>query len=310
MKDYILLFAKGLSMGIANAIPGVSGGTIALITGIYEEFLNSLKSFDTEAIGFLKRGKFKELWAHVNGTFLLVLIIGIVSSIIPLATIITFILTNYPIPIWSFFFGLIMISFFSVIKEIKTWNLASFFSLVAGIAVAYYLTLVSPVDTPTDLWFIFLAGMLAISAMMLPGISGAVILLILGKYEYIITSLKDLNIPVILTFMIGCIMGVLSFSKLISWMLKNFHGPAIALLSGFMIGSLNKIWPWKETISFRLNSQGVQVPLLEKSILPGNYFERTGQDPHLYEAILFMAVGILIVVGIEKIATMNQTKLT
>ena len=309
-KDYILLFAKGLSMGIANAIPGVSGGTIALITGIYEEFLNSLKSFDTEAIGFLKRGKFKELWAHVNGTFLLVLIIGIVSSIIPLATIITFILVNYPIPIWSFFFGLIMISFFSVIKEIKTWNLASFLSLVAGIAVAYYLTLVSPVDTPTDLWFIFLAGMLAISAMMLPGISGAVILLILGKYEYIITSLKDLNVPVILTFIVGCIMGVLSFSNLISWMLKKFHGPAIALLSGFMIGSLNKIWPWKETISFRLNSQGIQVPLLDKSILPGNYFERTGQDPHLFQAILFMAVGILIVVGIEKIATMNQTKLT
>lgn len=296
-------------MGAADVVPGVSGGTIAFITGIYEELLNSIKSIDKNAIQTLFRMQFGAFWKIINGNFLVAVLLGIATSIISLAKLVTTLLEEHPIHVWSFFFGLILISSPLVLREIKKWNLAAVFSLLFGIGISYALTILTPSQTPEGLWFIYLAGALAICAMILPGISGAFILLLLGKYEFIINALIQFNFPVILVFGLGCITGLLFFSRILSWILKNYHTVTIALLAGFMLGSLNKVWPWKEVISYRFNSAGEQIPAFDKSILPGTYLEKVNEDPQVFQAILMMALGILLVVIMEKIATRLKPKL-
>lgn len=301
IKDYILLFLKGVGMGGADVVPGVSGGTIAFITGIYEELLNSIKSFDKEAIQLLFKGNFAALWQHINGNFLITLFAGIILSIVSLARLIHYLLNNHPIQLWSFFFGLIVISALLVSREIKKWKFLVVLFGIIGIAVAYFITGATPSTTPEGHIFIFLSGAIAICAMILPGISGSFILLILGKYEFIITAIKDANLLVIAVFGIGCVVGLLSFSRLVSWLLSKYHDIMIAVLAGFMIGSLNKIWPWKETLSNRLNSKGEVVPLIQKNLWPTEYMERVG-EPEALLALLFFGIGILLIIGIERIA--------
>lgn len=301
-KDYILLYLKGVGMGGADTVPGVSGGTVAFITGIYQELLDSIKSVDLEALNLLKSGRFKDLWQHINGTFLVVLLAGIFTSILTLAKLLSLLLVEHPIQLWSFFFGLIIISAILVMKEIKEWNIGTVLFGLLGIAIAYYISVASPAETPTAFWFIFIAGAVAICAMILPGISGAFILLLFGKYEYILNAVTSFNIGVIIVFALGCLTGLLSFARLISWLLHRYYNLAVALLAGFMIGSLNKIWPWKEVIQYRIDSHGIQKPFLEESVWPTTYMEVTGQDPQVLWAILFMAIGILMVVAIEKAA--------
>lgn len=301
-KDYFLLFLKGMGMGSADVVPGVSGGTIAFITGIYEELLSSINSFDAEAFRLLFSFKIRDFWTKVNGSFLFPLVMGIVLSAMTLAKIISFLLDKHPIQIWSFFFGLIIISSISVAKEITQWNAYSVISGICGIAVAYIITVVTPATTPNELWFVFISGAIAICAMILPGISGSFILLILGKYAFIMSALKNLDYTVIGVFATGCIIGLFTFSRLISWFLNKFHNYAIALLAGFMIGSLNKIWPWKKAELFRINAQGEQVPIFERNLLPTDYLAETGQSPMIIQAILYMALGFMMVVIMEKIA--------
>ena len=301
-KDYFLLFLKGIGMGSADVVPGVSGGTIAFITGIYEELLSSINSFDAKAFRLLFSFKIKEFWIRVNGSFLLPLVAGILLSAMTLAKIITFLLDKHPIQIWSFFFGLIIISSISVAKEINKWNFYTIVSGLCGIAIAYVITTVTPSTTPNGLWFVFISGAVAICAMILPGISGSFILLILGKYAYIMSALKNLDTTIIAVFASGCVIGLFTFSRLISWFLQKFHNYAIALLAGFMIGSLNKIWPWKKAELFRFNSHGEQVPTFERNLLPTDYYAETGYSPMIIQAILFMALGFMMVVIMEKIA--------
>lgn len=298
----MLLFLKGIGMGSADVVPGVSGGTIAFITGIYEELLNSINSFDAQAFRLLFSLKIKEFWTKVNGAFLLPLVIGILLSAMTLAKIITFLLDEHPIQIWSFFFGLIIISSISVAKEINKWNFYTVLSGICGIVIAYIITTVTPSTTPNELWFVFISGAIAICAMILPGISGSFILLILGKYAYIMTALKNLDTAVIAVFATGCVIGLFTFSRLISWFLHKFHNYAVALLAGFMIGSLNKIWPWKKAELFRFNSHGEQVPIFERNLLPTDYYTETGNSPMIIQAILYMALGFMMVVIMEKIA--------
>ncbi len=307
IKDYILLFLKGVGMGGADVVPGVSGGTIAFITGIYEELLNSIKSFDKEAIQLLIAGKFHALWKHINGNFLIVLFAGIMLSILSLAKLIHYLLNHHPIQLWSFFFGLIIISAIIVSREIKHWNVWVVISGIAGIIIAYFITGATPSSTPENYVFIFISGTIAICAMILPGISGSFILLILGKYEFIIESVKDVNLPVILVFGLGCVAGLLSFSRLVSWFLMKYHDLTVALLSGFMIGSLNKIWPWKETITTRLNSKGEMVPLFQKNLWPTEYMDRVSK-PLVLEALLYFCLGILLIIAIEKITQVVKEK--
>lgn len=289
-------------MGSADVVPGVSGGTIAFITGIYEELLDSINSFDTQAFKLLFSFRLRDFWKKINGGFLLPLVTGILLSAMSLAKIITFLLEEHPIQIWSFFFGLIIISSISVAKEIKKWDFLTIISCLSGVAVAFIITTVTPSTTPNSLWFVFISGAIAICAMILPGISGSFILLILGKYAYIMSALKNLDTAVIAVFASGCVIGLFTFSRIISWFLRKFHNYAIALLAGFMIGSLNKIWPWKKAELFRINSAGEQVPIFERNMLPTDYFAETGQSPMIIQAILYMAFGFMIVVIMEKIA--------
>lgn len=289
-------------MGAADVVPGVSGGTVAFLTGIYQELLDTIKSFDIDALQLLKAGRFKDLWQHVNGTFLLVLLGGVGSSLLTLARLVVYLLEVYPIQVWSFFFGLIIISAILVFKEIRKWSVGVVLAGLIGTAISYMITVITPAETTTELWFIFIAGAVAICAMILPGISGAFILLLFGKYEYILSSLRDFNLSVIIVFALGCATGLLTFVRLISWLLNRYYNVAIALLAGFMVGSLNKVWPWKKVLLYRTDSHGVRKAVVEESVSPATFAEVSGQDPQILLAILFMALGVLMIVAIEKIA--------
>lgn len=296
MKDYVMITLKGMGMGAADVVPGVSGGTIAFISGIYEELINSLKSIELDTIKVLFKEGIPAVWKKVNGNFLAALFVGIGISIASLSKVITYLLATYPVLVWSFFFGLIIASALMVSKKMTSWDITSIGGLIFGTALAYYITVASPAETPTELWFILLSGMLAICAMILPGISGAFILLLLGKYEYILTSLKELDIKVILTFMVGCVLGLVSFSHVLSWLFKKFHNLTIAVLTGFMIGSLNKVWPWKLTLTTRINSHGLEVPVTQQSVLPTNF----DGEPLILGAIGLAIAGFLLIYILDK----------
>ena len=307
-KDWFVLYLKGMGMGGADVVPGVSGGTIAFISGIYEELIHSIKSLDLSAIRLLLKFQFREFWSAINGSFLLVLVLGIGTSIVSLAKLITFLLQEFPIQVWSFFFGLIIISALSVGTQIRKKNWISVISGLLGIAIAFGITSATPAVTPEDLWFILICGMVAICAMILPGISGSFVLLIFGKYEYILNALKDIELAIILTFILGCIIGILSSARLISWLLNKQHDLTIAMLAGFMVGSLNKIWPWKLIVQYRVNSAGDQVPFLEENILPTEYMELTGNQPLILYSVFFLALGFFTIVIIEKVALATKNR--
>jgi len=306
LKDYLLLFVKGIGMGAADVVPGVSGGTIAFITGIYQELLDSLKSIDGKAFRLLFKLEFSSFWQTINGKFLISVFLGILVSLVSLAKLITYLLEDHPIKVWSFFFGLVVISSITVLRQITEWRPTVVTGLISGIVAAYFITIATPASTPDTWWFIFISGMIAICAMILPGISGAFILLIFGKYKYITGALHDFDYQVILIFALGCIAGLMSFVRVVSWVLSKYYQVTIAVLSGFMIGSLNKVWPWKEVLSYRIDSEGNQIPSIDQSILPNHYYELTGSDPQILQAILLMAVGIGVVVVLEKIASKDK----
>ena len=300
-KDYILLTLKGLAMGAADVVPGVSGGTIAFITGIYEELLETISNINLKALKKLKTDGLKSFWKHINANFLIALFLGIGISIVSLAKLITYLLEHHTILLWSFFFGLIVSSIYLVGKTIKKWGLTKVIGLLIGTAIAFYITILPPMENPNALWFVFISGAIAICAMILPGISGSFILLLLGSYEMILGAIKDMKLAVIGVFAIGCLTGLLSFSKLLNWMFKKYHDLTIAILTGFLIGSLNKIWPWKETISTRINSHGEIVPFIQENILPTNY----NGDSQLLVATGMAFFGLFLIIAIEKFASKN-----
>lgn len=299
LKDYALLVLKGMGMGAADVVPGVSGGTIAFIVGIYEELINSIKSINGTTLKMLVTGKLAAFWKAVNANFLLAIIIGIGISIFSLAKVITYLLVNQPILVWSFFFGLVMASTWFVSKDIKQWDWKTIVSFIAGTGIAYYITVTTPAETPTNLPFIFLCGAIAICAMILPGISGSFILVLLGKYFYIMEAVKTLNISVILVFICGAVIGITGFSRVLSYALRKFHDITIAVLAGFMLGSLNKVWPWKETLETYTDSHGVVKPLVEANILP---------NQHVWEAVGLIIVGFLLVYFLEKLSVKETMK--
>ena len=307
-RNYLMLVFKGIGMGAADVIPGVSGGTIAFITGIYEELIGSIRSFDLTALRKLLRLDLKGFWKHINGGFLFSVLAGIGISIFSLAKVMKYLLETHPIFVWSFFFGLIIASAWLVAREVKKWGVGTVVALIAGTAAAYMITVISPASTPDAWWFIMLSGAIAVCAMILPGISGAFILLLMGKYAYIIGAVSTLNIPVLLLFVVGAVVGIISFSHLLSWLLAKYHGMTVALLTGFMVGSLNKIWPWKQTLETYTDSHGVVQPLVERNILPGTFEQLNGQPAMLGWALFFMAAGFLLIWGIEKAAAVLNRK--
>lgn len=293
-KDYSLLILKGMGMGAADVVPGVSGGTIAFIVGIYQELLDSIKSIGKDSLKLLFTGKFPAFWKEINGSFLLSIVTGICISVFSLAKIITSLLVTHPILVWAFFFGLVLASTWFVSKDIKQWSWKTILSYIIGIAAAYYITVSTPTETPNNLFFIFFCGAIAICAMILPGISGSFILVLLGKYFYIMEAVKSLNVMVMLVFTSGAFLGITTFARILSFALRKFHDITIAVLAGFMLGSLNKVWPWKKTIETYIDSHGVTKPLIETNILP---------DQLLWEAIGLMILGFAIVYFLEKLST-------
>lgn len=302
ITDYLILALKGCAMGSADVVPGVSGGTIAFVSGIYGTLIDAIRSFDLVALRLLLRGRFAEFWHHVNGSFLLPVLCGIVVAVFSLARLMTWLLTNHPIEIWSYFFGLIIASALLVAKEVERWDAARIVALLVGIAFAWWITVATPAQTPETWWFVMLSGAIAICAMILPGISGAFILLLLGKYQYIMQAVGDLNLPVIAVFAVGAAAGIILFSRLLSWLLKRWHDVTVALLMGFMVGSLNKVWPWKECVETFVDSHGKTLPLVESNVLPGRFEAVTGLDAHLGQAALLCAVGFLTIYCVERIA--------
>lgn len=286
-------------MGAADVVPGVSGGTIAFITGIYEEFIYSVKSVNLEAFRILRKEGIKAAWKYVNGNFLLVLAAGIFTSVFTLAGFITKALDDYPMYVWGFFLGLILASIWFVRKDVKQWNLRNIISMVIGAVIAYWITTISPLHGPENLWYVFLTGVLGICAMILPGISGSFIMLLMGSYYYVYDAVARLDFVVYGVFLIGCVVGITSFSRVLAWLFKHYKDVAIAMLTGFMIGSLNKVWPWQNPTQWRVNSKGEEIAWMYESVLPHNYY----QDPDIFNVCLLAVFGFALLYGIEKVAS-------
>lgn len=299
LKKASALSLKGLCMGSADVIPGVSGGTIALITGIYEELLLALKSIDATWVKKILNLDLRGALAHVHVRFLLSLFVGIGIAIISLAQLMNYLLHHYPVFTWSFFFGLIAASILVVSRQMGNWTGRAGISFVAGTVVAAFIVNLIPVATPDALWFIFLCGVIAICAMILPGISGAFILLILGKYEFITATLKNPFLPqhlvIIIVFCLGCLIGLLSFSRLLNYLLKNFHKLTMAFLTGLMVGSMPKIWPWKEILETKMNRGKAHV-IWGSNIMPETI------NTEVLIALGLVIIGFIIVLIIERLA--------
>ena len=290
---------KGIAMGAADVVPGVSGGTIAFISGIYEELIESISSINLNTIKLLKSHGIKTVWKEINGNFLLSLLLGIGISVVSLAKVISWLMENEPLLLWSFFFGLVLASILYIGKQITKWNFAIMVVMFLGAVLAYWITTLEPlVSANTSSLFLFLSGALAICAMILPGISGAFILVLLGAYKPVLEAVHNRDLMTIAIIGAGAIIGLLSFSRILKWLFHHFKNLTLAVLTGFVFGSLNKIWPWKRTLSWRVNSHGENVPLNQQSISPFSY----EGDNQLYFAIFMAIIGFLVIILLEKLA--------
>ena len=302
-RDYIIIGLKGMGMGAADVVPGVSGGTIAFISGIYEELLTSISNVNFGLLKTLKKEGFKVAWKQLNGAFLASLFLGIFMSIVSLAKTIKYLLENEPILLWSFFFGLVVASIIYIGKQVENWNYKFLFLAMFGVAFGYIITIASS-TTLTEINYLFLvfAGAIASCAMILPGISGSYILLLMGVYPIVMTAITQRDLTIISAIGIGVILGLLLFSRLLKWLFKKYKNQMLVLLTGLMLGSLNKVWPWKTTISTYLNSHGETKPLLEQSISPFSF----NGDPQLIMSIVLAIIGFLLIIGMERVAQLKK----
>ncbi|WP_323027580.1 DUF368 domain-containing protein [Gelidibacter japonicus] len=329
LSDYLFISLKGVAMGAADAVPGVSGGTIAFISGIYEELITTISGVNLSLLTTLGKSGFSAFWKQLNGNFLVALLTGILISFVSFMRLAKYLIEEHPILIWSFFFGLIVASIFFVGKQIKTWNLGTIVSLILGTLAAYYITTLSSMANNDSTLFLFFAGAIAICAMILPGISGSFILVILGAYKTLSDALHDFDFKRIAIFAVGALIGLLSFSRVLKWLFKHYKNTTLAVLTGFIFGSLNKIWPWKETLTVLEKSTGQIIPVSqitdygtievyqrqinnfesfkmvsEKSVLPFHYSEINNTiDPQIGLAVGLMVVGFLTIFILERIGT-------
>ncbi|MCI5055942.1 MAG: DUF368 domain-containing protein [Flavobacteriales bacterium] len=313
----VALMLKGAAMGIAETIPGVSGGTLAFITGIYERLINSIKSFHPSLFSVFKKDGIAGVWKKIDGNFLLFLVAGMGAGLVIGTKVFSKLLESFPLHLWAFFFGLIIASAYMVGKEIKKWNALRVITILIFSGIAYAVTISSPTSGSTDLWLVFISGAIAVSALMLPGLSGSFILLLMGMYSIILPTFKELlenpngdNIKIILVFIAGCATGMLTFVHLLSWTYKNYREQTLAALTGFLIGSLNKLWPWQEVLSTRVNSHGETVPSFTQSISPASFGSLSenihyGTEPHTIACISLMIGGIALVLILDRLSAKN-----
>lgn len=330
--DYVIISLKGIAMGAADAVPGVSGGTIAFISGIYKELIASIGNINLSLFKTLFSKGLKAFWQQANGNFLMALVLGIVVSFVSFMRLAKYLLEHHPILIWSFFFGLIVASIYFVGKQITKWNIAVIASLIIGAVIAFYITTLPALATNDNNWYLFLAGAIAICAMILPGISGSFILIILGAYKTLSDALHDFDVKRIIIFAIGAFIGLLSFSRVLKWLFKHYHNITLALLTGFIFGSLNKVWPWKKTIAVMVDDTGDILPfnqvsnlgtlsvfqkqtndfdsyktVLEESVYAINYSQINEYIyPQTMPAIVLMVLGFLTIFILEKLGSKKQ----
>ncbi|TNE76817.1 MAG: DUF368 domain-containing protein [Gammaproteobacteria bacterium] len=286
-------------MGAADVVPGVSGGTIAFISGIYEELLDSIRSINLRSLKLLLNEGPTAFWRAINGNFLLVLFSGILLSIASLAKLVSHLLSTQPILVWSFFFGLIVASIIYIFRQLPHLRWQEWLSLAVGTFVALAISFASPAQGSEGLLAVYLSGVLAICAMILPGVSGSFILLLLGMYPVMIGAISEFNWPLLLMFILGCGTGLMAFARLLSWLLHRYHSVTIALLTGFLVGSLLIIWPWRETLEVMIDSRGREVVLSSRLLLPTEFGRVTGLDPRTFKAMGCMVVGLILVLGLE-----------
>lgn len=297
LKDYLIISVKGMAMGAADVVPGVSGGTIAFISGIYEELINTISGVQIGLLRTWKTDGFKAMWTQLNGNFIVALLGGILISIFSVMRVMNYLLEDHPILIWAFFFGLVLASVYYVGKQINKWTFNVFLFLVIGAGAAFYVTSLPPMGAAASDLFLFFAGAIAICAMILPGISGAFILVLLGAYKTVSEAAHDFDFKTLGIVAVGAVFGLLSFSRLLKWLFLNYSTLTLATLTGFIAGSLNKIWPWKrvlETAEFGDKS----IVIRDESVMPWNF----DAQPHTLQAFFLMLAGFLLILILEGLA--------
>jgi len=316
------LFLKGMAMGAADVVPGVSGGTIAFITGIYEELIESINRINLEALRTLRKEGFAKAWEYINGWFFVPLFLGIAVSIVSLAKGISWLLENQPVLLWSFFFGLVFASIFFVGKQVKQWGISPAVAFIIGAVIAYLVTILPASGSNDSLWYIFLSGSIAICAMILPGISGSFILVLLGSYSVVLNAIHERELSIIVTFGAGAILGLLSFARLLKVMFAKYHDLTIALLSGFLLGSLNKIWPWKRVDEIMIKHAGEAneeiVNVVERVVLPSDFslpiiegakvIGQTATDAEFLPALGLAIAGAALILVLEKLGNKKPSE--
>ena len=303
MQKYIILILKGIGMGAANVIPGVSGGTIALITGIFERLIHSIKSFNIKAIRLFFSGKFKEFAKHTDIYFLLAILIGIIIAVVSLAKVFDFLFINYPVYIWSFFFGLVLASVYFVGKTISKWSTSVVITFIIGVAIAVYVSTLNPAVENKGFVYLMFCGVAAICSMILPGLSGSFILVILGNYKLVaIDAINNRDIEILIPVLLGAVVGLLAFSHFLSWVFKKYKNQTIAILTGFILGSLSILWPWQKKIYLYnefnelIIKKGEPVVARFERIIPETF------NNEVMTAIIFVLVGVVSIWLIEKLA--------
>lgn len=300
------LFLTGAAMGAADVVPGVSGGTIAFISGIYFRLLNAIRSVPSAVAVLFKEG-FAAAWAQIDGAFLAVLGSGIALSILSLARVISWLLANYPSAVWGFFFGLIIASCIYLGAQVK-WRWQDCVFLLAGVAIAILIGNIRPSEIEATTATVFFSGAIAICAMILPGISGSFILLIIGMYPTVINALKSFDLAFIAVFASGCLVGLLGFSHVLSYLITRFRAPVLALLTGFLAGSLAMVWPWQRVVESYEKSDGRVVALRTENLMPNEFAQLTGQDPYTLTVVGLMAFGVVLVLLMSKLGSAEPLK--
>ncbi|MCE3252619.1 MAG: hypothetical protein K0Q67_1639 [Cellvibrio sp.] len=299
IKDYLFILLKGLCMGAADVVPGVSGGTIAFITGIYDEWLSSLKRCTPAVLLMIKRDGIVKTWQYINGNFLLALFGGILISLKTFAAIVLMAMDTYPILVWAFFSGLVAASIYLLVREQRGWGAVEFIGLVFGVLFILAISYMAPAQLPGHGWILFLGGFVAICAMILPGISGSFILLLVGLYPVFLQAIHHLEIVKLLWFGAGCITGLVVFSRFLLWLLNSYHTQTLAILIGFLVGSLSVTWPWKHALLTTVDSHGRTIALQQENLNPLNYMAVTGSEPTIVLAVVWALAGVLLVAGVE-----------
>ena len=299
-RGSLRLFFVGFAMGSADVVPGVSGGTIAFIFGVFEELVFSIKKISGDVLRSVLRLQIRKAIKDTPFGFLIPLAVGIFTAIFSLSSVISSLLQNHPVYIWSFFLGLMIASIWIVKDRVVKWNSKIYFSLLLGALFAYLLVGLVPVETPATLFAFFLSGMVAICAMILPGVSGSFLLIMLGKYSQVLSAVVNREYIILLTVVLGAVVGLALFSRVLSWLFEKYHDLVVAALTGLMIGALRKIWPWKEVVETRINSHGVEVPLTEINYLPPSI------DTQVIYAVGFMLLAVVIMFYLDSLQVVDE----